>query len=427
MFDDCSTDKTILIAKETAKSFSYNLKIIKNIYNLGYGGNQKISYRYAIENNFDVVVMIHGDGQYPPEFINELIKIYDNKTIAVFGSRINNSYNALKMGMPLYKYIGNKILTKILNKIINMKLLEFHSGLRSYDVNALKKINFEANTNNFHFDTEIIIQLNDIEGKIKEINIPTKYGDEICRVNGILYAKNIIIAALKSRLQKYSLMHDERFINLHKVISQDYYMLHIKSAKDYIKKCNSINNTKLINIVSISKKNIRSDDYQVDSFNSIGEFIKEIKNYNDVILIPDLLSVIDDGDLKILRKELHENNKSLITTVTNVAFIWIRISLLFGRFNYCESGILSFKFKRLFTMNSLIKFTKKYDLELVDPEYLNIPEKIIPKNEFIITKLLYKILFNHKNKLFGYQIIFKLRSKNNIKEMLYESEKYNFT
>ena len=109
---------------------------------------------------------------------------------------------ALKGGMPLYKLIGNIILTKIQNFLLGSKLAEFHSGYRVYSVKSLKKIPFFLNTQDFHFDTEILIQFFLINSKITEVSIPTFYGDEICHVNGLKYAFNIILTTLIAKFQK---------------------------------------------------------------------------------------------------------------------------------------------------------------------------------------------------------------------------------
>ena len=109
---------------------------------------------------------------------------------------------ALKGGMPIYKFIGNIILTNIQNFLLNTNLAEFHSGYRIYSVNSLKNIPFYLNTNDFHFDTEILIQFFLIDKKINEAPIPTFYGDEISHVNGIKYAFNVLRVTMMAKLQK---------------------------------------------------------------------------------------------------------------------------------------------------------------------------------------------------------------------------------
>ena len=117
----------------------------------------------------------------------------------VFGSRLINPRDALKGGMPMYKFVGNRVLTFLQNLILGIKMSEFHSGYRSYKVEALKKINFEKNTNNFHFDTEIIIQMVKSKFSIKEIPMPTFYGDEVSHLKSVPYGINVLISTIKYR------------------------------------------------------------------------------------------------------------------------------------------------------------------------------------------------------------------------------------
>src|SRR5581483_7156000 len=120
------------------------LRVIKNAQNQGYGGNQKLGYQYFISKGFDVVVLLHGDGQYAPEILaNMYAPIVSGEADAVFGSRMMPEYGgALKGGMPLYKYVGNRILTFFENYPLGMHLTAFHSGYRAYSVEALRQIDF---------------------------------------------------------------------------------------------------------------------------------------------------------------------------------------------------------------------------------------------------------------------------------------------
>src|SRR5262249_7816313 len=153
----------------------------------------KIGFHYAIRQGFDIVALVHGDGQYAPERLPDLLgPLVSGDADAVFGSRMMSGSNALKGGMPLYKYVGNKILTSIQNRLLHSNLSEFHSGYRLYSVAALRRIPFDRNTNDFHFDTEIIIQFFRAGLRIQELPIPTYYGDEICHVNGMRYAGQVI-------------------------------------------------------------------------------------------------------------------------------------------------------------------------------------------------------------------------------------------
>ena len=205
VIEDNSSDKTLSVIKKVIKKKGDKIKIylIANKENKGYGGVQKIAFNYAIKKNFKYVVMLHGDNQYPANKILLLIKpLLTNKFDAVFGSRMINSINALKGGMPLYKYLGNIALTFFQNLVLSSNLSEFHSGYRSYKVSSLKKTKFKSNTNDFHFDTEIIIQFLKNNLKIKEIEMSTHYGDEISHLRSIPYGFNIVRSTLISRFQK---------------------------------------------------------------------------------------------------------------------------------------------------------------------------------------------------------------------------------
>ena len=205
VIEDNSSDKTLSVIKKVIKKKGDKIKIylIANKKNKGYGGVQKIAFNYAIKKNFKYVVMLHGDNQYPANKILLLIKpLLTNKYDAVFGSRMINSINALKGGMPLYKYLGNIALTFFQNLVLSSNLSEFHSGYRSYKVSSLKKIKFKSNTNDFHFDTEIIIQFLKNNLKIKEIAMSTHYGNEISHLRSIPYGLNIVRSTLLSRFKK---------------------------------------------------------------------------------------------------------------------------------------------------------------------------------------------------------------------------------
>ena len=221
IIDDCSKDYTFKICKEISKSQKsyFKLNILYNPKNQGYGGNQKIGYHYSIKKKFDLVVLLHGDGQYAPEELPKLLNgLHHGKFDVVIGSRMIKKKEALKGGMPLYKLVGNVILTKIQNFLLKTHLAEFHSGYRIYSVKSLKKIPFYLNTNDFHFDTEILIQLLLINSRIKEISIPTFYGDEICHVNGMKYAFNIIKTTSIAALQKsFDLKFSKKYIKTQKL------------------------------------------------------------------------------------------------------------------------------------------------------------------------------------------------------------------
>lgn len=202
VINDYSTDKTEIEVEKAKNKFGYNIKIHNSEKNLGYGGVQKYAFNYSIKNNFDFLIMLHGDGQYAPEELPNFIEKFTENYDAVFGSRMKSYKSALKGGMPFYKFLGNIGLTFIQNLILGSNISEFHSGYRSFRVNSLKKINFDDKANYYNFDTEIIIEFLKNNLKILEIHIPTHYGDEISHLKSIPYGIKVLISTFKLKYKK---------------------------------------------------------------------------------------------------------------------------------------------------------------------------------------------------------------------------------
>ncbi|WP_286175630.1 bifunctional glycosyltransferase/class I SAM-dependent methyltransferase [Arthrobacter sp. NEB 688] len=198
--DDSSQDDTYAIGLAYRETTDLPLTVVRHEKNLGYGGNQKAGYRWAIGHGLDVVVLLHGDGQYAPEVIEELVRpLTQGRADAVFGSRMMVRGQALKGGMPVYKYVGNRILTTFQNAMTGARLSEWHSGYRAYRVDALADLALDTYSDDFDFDTEIILGLLDAGKRVEEVPIPTYYGDEICYVNGMAYARDVARDVLRHR------------------------------------------------------------------------------------------------------------------------------------------------------------------------------------------------------------------------------------
>jgi glycosyltransferase involved in cell wall biosynthesis len=202
VLDDASSDETFARGRAWAeRPDTPSTLVVRHTKNLGYGGNQKAAYKLALERGLDIVVLLHGDGQYAPELLPEMVgPLERGECDAVMGSRMMDKGAARRGGMPLYKLVGNRILTWVENALLGVSLTEFHSGYRAYSTSALRDIPFEHNTDDFDFDTQIIVQLLHAGKRIVEIPIPTYYGDEICYVNGLRYARDVVKDVLEYRL-----------------------------------------------------------------------------------------------------------------------------------------------------------------------------------------------------------------------------------
>jgi len=211
ILDNDSHDHTYDKATEYKKrKKAQNITILKNKKNLGYGGSKKRAFKYAIDKGYDILVMVHSDGQYPPEKLADMVRpIEEGKADLVIGSRVN----ALKGGMKLWKLMGNRALTLMENIAFGLNLHELHSGYKAYNVHALKKIPIDALDNDHIISSQTIVLFKLKKFKIKEILIPTYYSDEIteCSFNTSLkYGIDVIKLVMLYILYKMGLNLNRR-------------------------------------------------------------------------------------------------------------------------------------------------------------------------------------------------------------------------
>ncbi|HWE27867.1 MAG TPA: bifunctional glycosyltransferase/class I SAM-dependent methyltransferase [Polyangia bacterium] len=372
--DDASADRTFEIGRAyEAAHPEMRITVLRNQFNQGYGGNQKVGYAFAIEEKFDFVAMLHGDGQYAPEVLPFLLEpLRDGQADAVFGSRMMRRFGALEGGMPLYKYLGNKVLTRLQNAMLGTRLSEFHSGYRIYSVKTLASIPFRLNANDFHFDTEIIVQLLNAGARIVERPIPTYYGDEICRVNGMKYAKDVIAATWANVLHRSGIFYQRRYDteptgNAHYDLKLGFTSSHTMAldavpagakvldigagpggmARELANKgCQAAVVDQLAPTEPTGGIDVLVQDLDEELRFSVGEY--------DYLLLLDVIEHLRAPEqfLARLRAQFDYRPKTLVLTTPNVAFIIPRLMLLAGEFNYGKSGILDLTHTRLFTFRS---------------------------------------------------------------------------
>jgi len=178
LVDDGSTDRTVQVAREMG------LTVIEHPENRGYGGNQKSCYRYALERGADIVVMIHPDYQYDSRVIPHAVGIIELGICdIILGSRIRSRDEAMRGGMPVYKYISNRFLTAAENLALGQNLGDFHSGFRVYRREVLERIPFERNSDDFVFDTQFLVQAIHFGFRLGDIPVPVRYFDEASSIN----------------------------------------------------------------------------------------------------------------------------------------------------------------------------------------------------------------------------------------------------
>lgn len=438
VIDDCSEDNTYYAAlgyKEVRKLDK--LRVFRNPVNLRYGGNQKAGYRYAIERGFDIVVMLHADGQYAPEVLPNLLAPLENgEADMVFGSRMAEGGDPLKGGMPLYKFVGNKILTWLENRIIGMRLSEFHSGYRLYDLNALKRLPYELNSDEWHFDTEILIQYKEAGMRIAERPIPTYYGDEICHVNGIAYAFNCIKSALSYRFHRNGWVHLPKFdvartpryqfkpdpFSSHAQVlayaerERPRRVLEVGTADGFITErlkalgCEVVGIELEPGLAELAEPHcVRMLVGDVESLDltGLGTF--------DMVLCADVLEHLRDPQATLDRLvDRLAPGGHVVVSLPNIAMWLWRAKLLFGHFDYAPKGPMDETHLRFYTRASALKLLKRAGLavEEVQPTPLPLPALLPsfgPGRGLAFLHTLNAAFTRLRPTLFGYQFIFVAR------------------
>lgn len=384
VIDDASSDQSPEAGQRWANEHDCkNITILRNPINQGYGGNQKIGYRLAIDGGFDFVILLHGDGQYAPELLPEFIRLREQANVdVILGSRMQSLRSARRGGMPWYKLVGNRILTYLQNRLTGKSLSEYHTGYRGYSTRFLSRIPFEIDTNDFHFDTEILLQAFHTGATIAEFPIPTRYGDEICRVNGLRYAKDVLAATLRYRFHQFGMLCDLRYHNHGAVRYADKTHIPYSSHAMALRLIDQIRPVRLMDIGCgagfITRRceqmgiSVTALDYEQPAAGMTSHFRKlDLERdpvpsdalEHDMLLLLDVIEHLKEPEQFLLdlrnRCLLPEDSSrrqlpAVLISTPNVAFASVRLGLLLGRFNYAERGILDITHKRLFTRRSLL-------------------------------------------------------------------------
>jgi glycosyltransferase involved in cell wall biosynthesis len=442
VIDDSSRDRTFERAS-ALEGAPFPMTALCNPVNQGYGGNQKIGFHYAVKAQFDAVALLHGDGQYAPECLPELLDpLLAGEADAVFGSRMMVPGSARRGGMPLYKRLGNRILTALQNRVLHTSLSEFHTGYRVYSVKALERIPFERNTNDFHFDTEIIIQLLRAGFRIKEVPIPTHYGDEVCHVNGLAYALNVVRATLVSRVQDLGILYERKYDVTRGGDLHDLYrttwgfespqtltlgrvrggakVLEVGCASGYMARALRDQGCEVTGIDTAPpppetglKAFIRAD--LNDGFpTAAGAF--------DYVLLLDVIEHARSPEAVVdaLRNSEGAHATEVIVSTANVAFFIPRLMLLLGYFHYSARGILDVTHTRLFTFRTLQDLFEQAGYRIEEIRGVPAPFPIAFGNRAFARALMIvnRWLIRLSKSLFSYQIFMIARSSPSLGSLL---------
>ncbi len=425
--DDHSQDSTYLVGLGYQQVSDLPITLIRQPSNLGYGGNQKAGYELAIEHGLDIVVMLHGDGQYAPESLPDLVApLLADEADAVFGSRIMIKGAARKGGMPLYKFVGNRVLSRFENATLGTDLSEFHSGYRAYSVAALKQIPFGQNSDGFNFDTQIIIQLHDARMRIAEVPIPTYYGDEICYVDGLGYAADVTKDVVAYRLQKAGFGDGSR------IALKEEYQLKPSEDSSHGRISTLLSSrppSKILDLGCSSgllAERLRAMGHQVTGVDmtelpGVAErtsaFLKADLNQGippeagtgfDVVLAADVIEhVVDPVELIKQVRSVVSPEGTAIFCVPNVAHWYPRLRSMLGRFDYDQRGILDATHLRFFTRRSISRLVERngFTIRRIEPVGLPLDALEVDGTKARWLRLVDHFLLAAWPTMFGYQFI----------------------
>ena len=429
--DDASQDATYLVGLGYQQiTDDLPLTIIRHPTNLGYGGNQKMGYRLAVEHGLDIIVLLHGDGQYAPECLEDIVAPLEREECeAVLGSRMMIKGAAREGGMPFYKYVGNKILTHFENHMLGTDLKEFHSGYRAYSVKALSRLPFEDNSDGFDFDTQIIIQLVDAGKRIVEIPIPTYYGDEICYVDGLKYAKDVSTAVLSYRLatlglgtngkgsvgDEYALKHGEE--SSHAVILR--WLEKIPQARVLDLGCSGGLLSERVRalghtVTGVDLLELPDIHGRIDQFiqgNLDGGLPSEIIAAGpfDVVLAADVLEHVRVPELILTQsRDILAPRGVLIASVPNFGHWYARGRTALGLFDYDQRGILDRGHVRFFTGRGIARVIRAAGFAIVRREATGLPLEVLGRKDGAIMRWLRaadRLAVGMYPAMFGYQFV----------------------
>ncbi len=413
------------------------LTVIRRERNLGYGGNQKAGYRYAIERGFDIIAMLHGDGQYAPEALPEILEpLINGEADAVFGSRMMVPGAARRGGMPLYKYVGNKILSTTQNTLMGSSLSEWHSGYRAYRVKALESVPFEANSDGFNFDTQIILQFLDAHKRIVEVPIPTYYGDEICHVNGLAYARDIIGDTVRYRLQKMG------FGSGNLARAGDAYSLKPSADSSHgriLRRMAGEPPCKVLDlgcssgllaselrrlghhVIGVDLEALDGVEDRVDAFHAADleqGIPAEVGTGFDVVLAADVIEHVRNSEalLADIRSRVRPGG-FVLASVPNIAHWYPRLRVASGRFGYDQRGILDRTHVRFFTGRSFLQVASDAGLRCRRQEATGLPLDVLADDGAAapapglgrrVVRAVDRLGVAAIPSLFGYQLVFEL-------------------
>ncbi|MDP2341927.1 MAG: bifunctional glycosyltransferase/class I SAM-dependent methyltransferase [Deltaproteobacteria bacterium] len=396
----------------------------------GYGAGLKRAYGAALNRNVDVVVSLHASGQYPPEVLGDMLKAIDDGVAdAVFGVRSVEMLASLEGGVPLYKFLGNRALSTLENLMLHTPLSELHSGHRAITADALRSIPFDRNTNDWHFDTQVIIQLVAAQMRLAEIPIGNYSSAEIGVVNGVRYAAQVARSVAAYKLHEVGLRASPEYevrsayAPKHSSLSSHGRLLEILGPQPKRVLDVGSGHGDLAAAMEARGHTVTATDL-FEAKVALREFIRADFSRSlpiapsrkfDVIVLADVLEHLPEPaqTLRQLLTHLEEDGVVLVS-LPNAVHWSVRAHVFAGRFEYTNRGILDRGHLRFFTESTARRFFRDAGLEvtrhLTTPvPWENVSRRSRGSRALRALELVDLAAGKLRPNLFGYQHVFRLR------------------
>ncbi len=445
--DDASADRTFEIGRSWVDDrVEHPATVLRNPRTQGYGGNLKLAFEYAIDNSFEAVVLLHADGKYAPEALPEFVRpLEEGRADAVLGSRFLIPHSARRGGMPAHRRFVHRVLTALQGRLLGARVTDFHSGYRAYATAALRRIPFSYNSDDLHFDTEVLVQLARGRFRVVEVPIPAYSADDWTYRRGLRYVRGSLMSTLHAVLDsvgiKYRRKYDLKGEHAEYSVKLGYRSSHTMAIErvppgSRVLDVGCGRGFVARELIAKGCSVVGVDEHPPEPGN-VSEFIHwrldetalpvRITDF-DCLLLLDVIEHLPRPErfLETVRRDVGTEPPTIFLSVPNVGFLPVRMMLSLGQFNYGKEGILDFTHSRLFTLGSLRDMLQQTGYEVLEVHGIPAP---FPKAlgmgrlSLALVKLNATLLKLHKA-LFAYQFFLHVRPLPTVSHLLARATRY---
>lgn len=416
----------------------------------GHGGIQKLAFRFATDRGFDLVVVLPADGQYPPEVLGRFAQLRRSGGFdVVLASRVADRGLLRRSGMPRHLRISNRVVTRIQNALAGTAFSEFHSPYRAYAGDFLRRCAYELATNEYHFDTEILLQAVHAEARLHEFPVEVRYDQRLRRIGRIRYTLAAVGAAARYGMHRLGALCSLKYRGLRPVVYDDKGNLIYSSHTAALGVVRSVRPERILDIgcgpgfVARSCEalgaRVTGVDIRPPLPGMLSEFHRADLDRDDLpidafsfplVMMLDVIEHLSDPEGFLLRMRNRSRalgppggRSLLLLTTPNVAFAGVRLSLLVGRFNYAERGILDIEHKRLLTRTTLVRMLDDCGYDVVEVRPIPVPFQAVLRNRFgRILGRLAQVPARLLPKLFAFQFLVLCVPRPGLARVLQEAE-----